>query len=488
MKIDRVLAGMDIGTTSIKLSLYSLQGETLFDECEEYPTYYRQPRWAEQSPQDWKRVILSLLRKLSTRVKRMHYEVAGMGLSVHAPSLVFLDENGESLQDFVPIWCDERSADKVEKLIERVGPDFVGLGLPLASFPAKLLWYAEAQPETVRKAFWATGVKGYLLKWLTGELATDPSSEPGRQAGWASVMTACGWAVERLAPLFEAEDVVGRLRSEICDEVGLAQSFPVVTGLNDGGCSTLSSGAYRSGDACVELATNGVVYLVSDQPMAAETRLRHAFFCWNYVDGRWIIGGQTKCGASALKWANDLFGEKAAYITIDDYINIARKGPIGSDDVMFFPYLRGRGTPSDQPEVRAMFTGLLINTEKENLYRSVIEGVIFSMREIVDYLQQAGFPVERALITGGGAKSEFIRQTTADVLGVPLCWGDNRATLGAALLASIGVGIYGSIAEALSQMVPAAIEVTPNPQAYEVYEEFIRRYIKVRDHLLAMYG
>ncbi len=109
------------------------------------------------------------------------------------------------------------------------------------------------------------------------------------------------------------------------------------------------------------------------------------------------------------------------------------------------------------------------------------------MREIVDYLQSAGFPLKRVFITGGGSKSEFIRQMTADVLGTPLYWSHTRATLGAALLASVGVGIYENVAQALSWMVPAASEVLPNPEAHEAYEEYIQRYMKVRDHLLMMY-
>jgi len=216
---------MDIGTTSIKLSLYNLKGETVFEECEEYPTYYRYPGWAEQSPNDWKKAILSLFRKLSTHVKLFHCKVAGVGLSVHSPSLVFLDGNGESLHDFVPIWCDEWSIHKVESLINRVGPDFVGLGLPLASFPAKLLWYTEEQPDVIQKALYATGIKGYLLKWLTGELATDPSSEPGKQTRWAPIMSACGWSIDKLPPLFEPTEVIGQIR----DEIAMKWGFPSVS-------------------------------------------------------------------------------------------------------------------------------------------------------------------------------------------------------------------------------------------------------------------
>ncbi len=487
VKKEHVLAGMDVGTTSIKLSLYNLQGETIFEECQEYPTHYRRPGWAEQSPRDWQQAILALLRQLARWDNLPQYCVAGMGLSVHAPSLVLLDKNGESLHEYVPIWCDERSAEQAQTLANRVGADSVGLGLPLASFPAKLLWYNEEQPELAQKASCATGVKGYLLKWLTGQLATDPSSEPGNLPRWEPLMAACGWTAKKLPPVLEATQVVGLLRDELCKQAGLPESFPVVTGLNDGACATLSAGVYRSQDASVELATNGVIYLVSEKPMPAKTRLQHAFFCWEYLEGRWIIGGQTKCGASAFAWANELFRGQAQDAAIEDYIAIAQQSPIGANGTLFFPYLRGRGTPSDQPNARAMFSGLQINTTKEDLYRSVIEGVAFSLREVADALRQDGFPMKNVFITGGGTKNQFVRQMVADVLGVPLSWSSSKATLGAALLAAVGVGAYGSVAAAAAKMLPAPTTITPNEQAYQRYQEIIRQYGEAREHLLALY-
>jgi xylulokinase len=484
--MDLLLAGIDIGTTSIKLSLYNLKGMVVFEECEEYPTYYRRPGWAEQSPNDWKKVILSLFRKLSVYVRSSSYKIGGLGFSVHAPSLIFLDEYGSSLQDFVPIWCDERSAEKAEKLLERVGPDFVGLGLPLASFPAKLLWYMEERPDEVKKAILATGIKGYLLKWLTGELATDPSSEPGQEDRWRPIMPACGWSVDKLPPLFEPTRVIGNVCNEVLQKANLSETFPVVVGLNDGSCSILSTGAYQNKDATLELATNGVFYLVSDRPMPLQTCAQHAFFCWNYLDGRWIIGGQTKCGASAFDWANELFGAESIQ-GIEKMIEIAQAGPVGSNGIMFFPYLRGRGTPADNPNARGMIAGLGINTAREHLYRAIIEGVVISIHEIVEYLQRANFTMERVFITGGGAKSGFVRQIAADILGIPLYWSQTRATLGAAILAAVGVGIYEDITTALSQMSPPAIQITPDLEAHEAYNDFNRRYSMTRDYLLAMY-
>lgn len=481
--MELLLAGLDIGTTSVKLAFYDTHGQVVFEEYEVYKTHYRQPGWAEQSPQCWKNAIISNFRKGSKFIKSTSYRIVGLGLSAHAPSLVFIDKHGNSLTDYVPIWCDERSIKEANQIIEQVGLDCIGLGLPFASFTAKLLWYIKEQQNILKEATCATGIKGYISKWLTGQLATDPSSEPGRHEKWAPTMDACQWSVEKLAPVFWPTEIIGNLRNKFCEETGLPEQFPIIAGLNDGGSSLLSNGAYTNGDTTIELATNGVIYLVTDKKISSEVCFHNALFCWDYVDNRWVVGGQTKSGASAFDWANKLFRNDTPS-KITEFVNIAEQSPIGSNGIMFFPYLRGTGTLGNDPETKAILLGLQINSTKEQLYRSIIEGVIISLRAIVDCLQKSNLPINKMFITGGGAQSEFVRKIAADVFGFPLYWSQTSSTLGAAILAAVGVGVYENISSAVKHMSPIPKKTMPNLESHCFYNDLVERYAKFQSNLL----
>jgi sugar (pentulose or hexulose) kinase len=208
-----VIIGLDIGTSNVKAAAYLENGERLAEASIPYPTYYPQPGWAEQNPLDWRRSIKEALAQLAGSLGGRVEEVAALGLSAHAPGLVPVDSRGSSLLERVPIWMDERSLEQGEALLAEVGPEWVGLGMPFASFAAKLRWFTEARPDLAEEAASALGVKAYLVHWLTGRYATDPSSEPGRSEISEQVCTACGWSPDRLAPVLPAGEIVGRSHS-----------------------------------------------------------------------------------------------------------------------------------------------------------------------------------------------------------------------------------------------------------------------------------
>ncbi len=228
--------------------------------------------------------------------------IGALGLSAHAPGMIPVDAHGAPLMERVPIWQDERSVDQARNLLRMIGPEWVGLGMPFASFAAKLKWFTETHPKLAGRARYALGVKAYLAHWLTGRYATDPSSEPGDAEDWQAMCGACDWSVNRLVPVAAATEVLGELRTDMRQELGLKHPLPVVMGLNDGGSATLGNGAYEPGEGVVTLATNGVVYIVSDRPVPAELRLSRSIFCWPFVDDRWIVRGsdQGRCSQPAM--------------------------------------------------------------------------------------------------------------------------------------------------------------------------------------------
>jgi xylulokinase len=481
-----LIIGLDIGTTNVKAAAFHGDGERLAEASQTYPTYYPHTSWAEQSPSDWQEAIKVTLKQLLARLGDHGDQVAALGLSAHAPGLIPVDSRGNPLIERIPIWQDERSLQQGKRLLEEIGSGWVGLGMPFAAFPAKLKWFTETHPDLAREAQYALGVKAYLLHWLTGCYGTDPSSEPGKRESWQKTYNACDWSMDRLAPVLPATKLVGEVRDDLSKELGFEDAVPVVMGLNDGASATLGNGAVQPGEGVITLATNGVIFLVSDKPIPSELRLKHALFCWPYVDDHWIVGGQTKTGAASLQWLHGLLkSETSVGFDIEQMLLECANTPPGSHGVMFFPYLMGRGTPKDDPSVRGGFIGLTLQTNRADLTRAVLEGVAFTLRDVFDTLTRNDLDVNRLMITGGGAQSELWRQIVADVLNKTLSYSDGDSCLGAAILAAIGVGIFPSIEAALKIMKSETQDNHPRHKVVAIYEQMYDEYVQKRDALLA---
>jgi xylulokinase len=484
---DPLVVGLDLGTTRVKGAVFATDGRMVAESVCDYPTFYSRAGWVEQSPLDWQAAVKKSLRGALAALGRDGERIAALGLSCHAPSLVPVDADGAPVLDRVPIWQDERSAPQARRLVQEIGYDWVGLGMPYAAFAAKLKWFTETQPELARVTRFAFGTKAYLAHWLTGRHATDPSSEPCGGDEWSEVCRACGWKVEQLPSRMAPTDVIGPLRSELAEEIGLARPVPVVIGLNDGGSSVLGSGAVGAGDGVVTLGTNGVIFVVSDSPVAAERRLARAVFCWPYLEGAWITGGQTKTGGASLQWfLGVLQHEPAGPQDFEAILSEADDVPPGCQGAIFLPYLVGQGTPTDNPSATGAFAGLTMGTTRAHLARAVLEGVAFTLRDVLEELKRLKVATTRLNITGGGATSVLWRRIVSEVLDVPLGHSQGDSCLGAAILASVGVGLHSDIPSACAAMCPPTEMAYPSPEAVAVYQRVYRDYGALRETIAAL--
>ena len=480
-----LVVGLDIGTTNVKAAAFRGDGSIAAAASAEYQTYYPQEGWAEQDPADWHDAIIRTLGQVIADLGAGKGHIKVLGLSSHAPGLIPVDVSGKPLLQRIPIWQDERSYKQGRRLLEEVGPEWVGLGMPYAAFAAKLKYFTETDWKLANQTRYALGVKSYLAGWLTGTYATDPSSEPGESAQWERVCRACGWSLEELPPVKSATDVIGELRQEITHQIGLDRPIPVVLGLNDGASATLGNRALQAGDGVITLGTNGVIFLVADGPLPPETRLEKALFCWPYLQDRWIVGGQTKAGACCLQWLYEIMtGSIGSPEEISRFIEETASSP-GSNGALFFPYLMGRGTPLDDPTATAGFAGLSFRTGRSDLIRSVLEGVAFALREILDTLGDCSLETRNIFITGGGARSRKWRQITADVIGQTISFAEGDSCLGASILASVGVGIYSDLEQAAEAMQQPAEVVEPNEESVQLYHRIYSKYLRKREALFS---
>ncbi len=482
-----LLIGIDLGTTNGKVTCYDLQGRVQAEAIRAHGTTMPRPGWYEQDPRDWTQLLGQALEVVVAQLGARATHVAGIAISNFGPGLVLLDDAGQAMAP-CPTWQDERCRPQGQRLLEAVGTGWVGLGPPLTGFPAKLLWAIENMPALTARARYALDVKGFLVNWLTGQPATDPSSGPGALSWWAPAFEFAGWPVEKLSRVDPSTGVVGGLRPALATQVGLAPNLPVFAGVNDGAAATVGSGAVSLGDSVTTLATNGVSRLVLDHRLPFETILSRHLFAWPFVGGNWIGGGFTCSGAGSLQWLADLLGVPRDPAEYDKLLADAERVSPGSGGVVFIPYLAGRGSPEANSDLRGGFVGLGLEHGRAEMTRAVLEGIAFAVSEIYAEFERLGLEIGAIRLTGGGARSALWRQIIANTLDRPVTLAGADSTLGDAMVAAVGLGLFPDFVAAAQAMVRPTAHVEPNARAVSVYQEIFARYMETRDALLSRPG
>lgn len=480
--------GLDLGTTNAKAALYDGQGKLIGAQTVAYPTAYSEPGGAEQRLADWTDALTQACRQLMSTSGDRAYNLVAIGLSAHGPGVVLLDEQGQLLLPTSPIWQDTRCTVQGEALLASLGRAWTGLHLARNSFPAQLKWTQERYPAQAAQARYALGIKDYLVYWLTGALVTEPSQVAGGLVWWPELMAASGWGVDQLPPVKPATAVVGQVRSTLVDVLGLPAPLPVVSGLADGAAATLSMGARHTNQAVLTLATSGVIRVVGDQAVDPARQHTHNLFCWPYLEGRWITGGHIKAAGTALQWLQGLLTPTATEASLDHLLAQAAASPVGSRGVVFLPYLLGRGSPQADEKAKGAFLGLSLGHGVSDLTRAVLEGVAFAYRDVLDDFVAMGHGITELHISGGGAASSLWRQILADVLQRPLVYYSADSTLGAAMVATIGVGYYTDCGAAVRAMVHPGLRIETDAATASQAEAALQTYRAWRDRLYGIEG
>ena len=329
---------------------------------------------------------------------------------------------------------------------------------------------------------------------LTGEYATEVSDASGMSLLDVEKRT---WSKEMLSALeipaawlptcTESDQVSGRISESAAKVTGLKVGTPVVGGGGDQAAQAVGSGIVTSGVISVTSGTSGVVFAHSDH-YAAEAQGRLHAFC-HAVPGKWHYMGVMLSAGGSFRWLRDAIGdvEKAAaqLIGVDPYELLtqeAASAPVGSEGLLFLPYLTGERTPYPDPQARGAFVGLTLRHGKAHLVRSVLEGVSFGLRDSLELIKGLGVPIAQVRASGGGARSAVWRQIQADVFGAELVLVNvtEGAAFGAALLAGVGAGAYRSVEEAVAATVKVTDRTAPiaaNAQSVREVVSGVSRFV-----------
>jgi xylulokinase len=484
---DALFLGLDIGTSGVKAILLSAAGNVEAAATTPLSLSTPRPGWAEQHPEDWWSAAVQSVR--GVMAQQPGARVAAIGISGQMHSSVFLDRSGEVVRPAL-LWCDGRTTAECAEITRRVGgedrlrewvrnPALEGFTLP------KVLWLRNHEPEAYARVATVLLAKDFIRLRLTGALAAEPSDasgtlmfDPARLTWSDELLHATDVSRSLLPDVGGSSDVLGRLTPTAARLTGIAEGTPVVGGGADNACGAAGVGVIAPGDAVASWGTSGTVLAPTAEPLV-DPGLRAHTFC-HVAPGVWYVMGVVLSAGGAFAWyreqlARELAGASGADAALDAE---AARIPAGAEGVTFLPYLQGERTPHRDASARGAFLGLTLAHTRAHLTRAVLEGIAFALRDSLSILQELGLSPQQLLLTGGGAKSSFIRQLQADVYGVAVSTVNREVgpAYGAALLAAVGVGAFADLASATRATLTRRASERPDSQAHRVYQAAYDRF------------
>lgn len=470
--------GIDVGTSGTKAVLFDEKGNISAEDYREYPLYQPHNGWAEQDAEDWKNASFEAVGKIVKNVPKE--SVRGIGVSGQMHGLVLLGGDNKPLCKSI-IWCDQRTAPQVNEVCDIIGKDrYIELtyNAPNTAFTLmKLLWIKENRPEIFEKTKKVLLPKDYINYCFTGKFTTDVSDAGGtgyfsvKNRTWCrEILDAFSIPAELLPEIHESCDSVGRLSGETAQKLGLTAETIVAAGAGDQAAAALGNGIVREGDMSVSMGTSGVVFAAVNEPVYDKKGRIHTF-C-HAVPGMYHVMGVTQSCGLSLSWFKNTFAAGSSYKELDK-----KAEKTASDGIVFLPYLMGERTPHLDSECRGSFTGLSAGHTVDNLYRAVLEGVCFSLKDCYELIKTVGAHAHDISVCGGGSKSAVWLKILADILGRDISKSSNSESgaRGAAVLAA--ASIYGDVTEAADAMTRTRGEIIQcDNDSFEYYESLYNVY------------
>ena len=486
------LLGIDIGTSACKVAIFEPSGKVVAQANKGYQLYYPNPGWVEQDADEWWNAICAGIREVLEQSEISASDIAGIGIDGQSWSAIPVDKDGNALAR-TPIWMDTRARDicaqvreelGFERIFSVAGNDF----LPSYTTP-KMLWFKKYAPDIYKKTDKFMQSNSYIAYRLTGEMSMDYSQGYGIHFFKMDDCTVdetlakdMGLSADQIPPLYECHTVIGKVTAQAAGQTGLVEGIPVVAGGLDAACGTLGAGVYLPGQTQEQGGQAGGMSICVNHALAHPKLILSP----HVVPGMWLLQGGTVGGGGTLRWFKQEFGEDLSF---DELTALAEPIAAGSDGVIFLPYMAGERSPIWNPDAKGVYYGLGFDKTKGHMVRATLEGVAYSLEHNLRVASEVGAQVDELIAMGGASNSLLWTQIKADVTGktIKVPTSDTATTLGAAILAGVGVGVYEDFEQAITQTIVITREQKPNMEAHELYQKYMQTYLKLADALTPIF-
>lgn len=478
------ILGIDAGTTGVTVGVYDENGNLVAKSYSEFETYYPQPGWVEQDAEHWWNSIVDACRQ-AVKIAKASDSITAIAVANQRETIVPVGRDGEPSSRAI-VWQDRRCKEEVGLIKERISEERVAeiTGLkpdPYFSLP-KILWWMR-HTDVIEKSWKLMLVHDYIVYKLTGEVVTDYSNASRtmlldlHSRKWCDeIAEEFNFDISLLPDLVNSGEVVGEIRGNVAEKLGISSNPVVVAGGGDQQCSALAQGVVDEGS--VKSTTGTGTFMVAPVERIRDYGViiysAHVLLDVNVGEVSIFTTG------SLLSWVKRAFYHGGGYDVINEE---AEKSGRGARGVFILPFFSGAGCPHWNSEAKGAIFGLTLAHNRGDIARAVMESVAFEVRTNIEVMEKKGIKIEELRLDGGAANSRLWNQIFADVTGRRcLVSSDVEATArGAAILAASGSDNFSGIYDALETFLPEFTEVMPSEDGRKDYEEIYSRYVQIRD-------
>jgi xylulokinase len=498
----RLLLGIDVGTSGCKMTAFDFEGNVVGSQTGEYQTSYPHRGYVEQDANEWWQVICNGIQGLIHNNGIDQGEFAAIGIDGTSWAGLPVDKKGQPLRRAM-LWLDRRAEKQAHWMKETIGEQRLtalnGNPVDPAYITPKVLWIEENEPEVYTRTHKFLQSNAFIVYKFTEEFSQDYSQGYGfhffdmAKGCWDEKMAdELRIPLEKTAPIFHCHEVVGTVTSKAARETGLVAGIPVVAGGLDAACCTLGAGVIKPGQTQEQGGQAGGMSIQVDSALI-HPRL---ILGYHVIPDQWLLQGGTVGGGGTLRWFDEQLGAAerhqgdlrgvSSYQIMDEEAATIQPG---SDRLIFLPYMAGERSPLWNSKARGVFFGLSFDKTRAHMIRAMMEGVGFSLLHNLKTAEEVGAYVQDMNSVGGAANSKLWTQIKADITGktIHVPFSDHATTLGAAILAGVGSGIYTSFESAVSKTVHIQRTHHPNMHNHNILKGYYDLYLELYDRLKDCY-
>lgn len=496
------LLGIDIGTSGCKATALSMEGATLATAYREYDVIRPRSGWAELDSRAVWGSVQAVIAEAAAQTR--HDPIAALCVSSMGEAMTPVSAERGILGNCI-LGFDARGAETVARL-ETMDPfEFFAISGNVAGSiyaAPKLIWLRDNEPALFERTYkfldWQ-GLVAYLLGCdpiIDYSLANRTLLFDLRAEAWSNqLLDLVGMPAAKLPTPVRSGVLLGTVARSVAEQLGLPPGVRVVAGVHDQCASALGAGVTRAGMAAYGLGTYICVTPTYDRIPAAEKMVPIKLNVEHHaLPGLYVSFYYNLTGGALLKWFRDTFAqvEKAAAQAkgADVYDLLLAEMPLEPTDLMVLPHFAVTGPPYFDENPRGLIAGLTLETSRGAFIKALLEGATYYFREGMELMADADIQIDECRVTGGGAKSNAWLQLTADILGRPLARPrvTEASSLGAVILAGVGADVYGSVEEAIDQLVQVEGVFAPDPARHAQYTERFARYRELYPFVRVLYG
>jgi xylulokinase len=480
---------VDIGTTSVKVSVFTLQGELVFSTVEEYSLEFPHEEWVEVDTTAYYQALKKGWRQFLVRQNLPAAEVAFICTSSQGETLVPVDRFGNPLMKGI-VWLDNRAQEESTELLNimdhqtfyrHTGIPEIGPSWPIA----KIMWIRNHCREIYASTYKFMLAEDLILQKLTGRFVTNKSVvctsgffDILREEWWEDILNGIQLSRELLPELVTPGEVVGPLRPEIAHELSIQGECLVVCGGMDQACGAIGAGNFTEG-MISETTGTALAVVATIQNLRFDLATKIPYYCHSLREKKYLALPYCPTSGIILRWFRDNFfdGPKE----YEELIQMAGEVPPGSEGLIMLPYFAGSLSPDYNPQAKGIFFGVTLATRRAHFVRSILEGIAFALRENIELIESLGIRTDHVVSLGGAARSDTWLQIKADVLQKTILKPsiEESTSFGAFLLGLVAIQEVPDLASAYAKLAPQKKVFLPNPQHRRVYEASFERYCRV---------